>query len=210
MSTEIYTDSRFTGLETYFTSPNISTHVIKGGGVKQIKQLLRREQPSSPKLYVICVGINDIPEGIYDLSDRRQEEIYSDLVWSFKKINEYIQRLNRANRAIIATIPPKDLRHATEKYPHKADIELHRITTRHQAAYEKFICRVNEKFVNCFNQEETGIHLALHTNLRIHRSKGRSSKFFYGRLYDGIHPQKSLKTEWIRKIEKAIKEFYSK
>ena len=92
----------------------------------------------------------------------------------------------------------------------KADIELHRIITRHQAAYEKFICRVNEKFVNCFNQEETGIRLALHTNLRIHRSKGRSSKFFYGRLYDGIHPQKSLKTEWIKKIEKAIQEFYSK
>ena len=82
MSTEIYTDSRFTGLETYFTSPNISTHVIKGGGVKQIKQLLRREQPSSPKLYVICVGINDIPEGIYDLSDRRQEEIFTFLLQS--------------------------------------------------------------------------------------------------------------------------------
>ena len=116
--------------------------------------------------------------------------------------------INRANRVIIATIPPKDLRYSVEKYPNKADIELYRITTRHQAAYEKFINRVNEQFVNKFNEDETRIHLALHTNLRIHRSRRRSSKFCYSKLYDGIHPRKSLKREWIEKIRRAIQKFH--
>ena len=102
MSTEIYTDYRFTELEAYCTSPNISTHVIKGGGVNYVKRLVREKARlnhfSRPKLFIICIGINDIPEGMYDLSERRHEEIYCNLVHSFKKIKDYVQRLNRANR----------------------------------------------------------------------------------------------------------------
>ena len=128
--------------------------------------------------------------------------------YSFKKIRDYVHRLNKANRIIIATIPPKDLRHSVEKYPTKADIDFYRISTRHKAAYERFINRVNENFVNQFNEDETGIHLALHTNLRVHRSRGRASKFVYSKLYDGIHPRKFLKRVRFEKIERTVEAFH--
>ena len=66
----------------------ICAQVISGGGVKYVKRLLRARlnKPSSPTLFIVCVGINDISECVYDLSERRQEEIYSDIVYSFKKI----------------------------------------------------------------------------------------------------------------------------
>ena len=109
-----------------------------------VREKARLNHFRRPKLFIICIGINDIPEGLYDLSERRQEEIYYNLVHSFKKIKDYVQRINRSNRVIIAIIPPKDLRHSVEKYPNEADIEIYRITTRHHVAYEKFIYRVNE------------------------------------------------------------------
>ena len=79
MSTEIYTDSRFAGLDAHYSSPNICAQVISGGGVKNVNRLLRARlnKPSAPTLFIVCVGINDIPECVYDLSERRQEEIYS-------------------------------------------------------------------------------------------------------------------------------------
>lgn len=212
MLTEIYTDSRFAGLDAHFSSPNICAQVISGGGVKNVKRLLRARlnKPSAPTLFIVCVGINDIPECVHDLSEGRQEGIYSDIVYSFKKIRDYAHRINQANRVIIATVAPKDLRHSVQKYPHKADIELYRISTRHQGAYERFVCRLNDKFINNFNEDETSIHLALHTDLRLHRSRGRSSRFMYNKLYDGIHPCKSLKKSWFKKVERTVTAFHAR
>ena len=53
--------------------------------------------------------------------------------------------LSKLNEIIIATISPKDLRQSVEKYPDKVDLELYRISIRHQAALEKFVTRLNEK-----------------------------------------------------------------
>lgn len=72
MSTEIYTDSQFAGLHAHFSSPNISVQLISGDGVKNVKGLLRARlnKPSDPKLFTVCVGLNDIPEAVFDLSER--------------------------------------------------------------------------------------------------------------------------------------------
>ena len=198
------------GLTLTFLPHIFAPKSFQGGGVKNVKRLLRARlnKPSAPTLFIVCVGINDIPECVYDLSERRQEEIYSDIVYSFKKIRDYAHRINEANRVIIATIAPKDLRHSVQKYPHKADIELSRISARHQGAYERFVCHLNDKLINNFNEDETSIHLALHTDLRLHRSRGRSSRFMYNKLYDGIHPCKSLKKNWFEKVERTVTAFH--
>ena len=204
VSTEIYTDSHFTGLKAHITSPNVKTNVIRGGGVNCVKRLLKAKIKQNTshraKLYIVCISVNDIPEGVYDVSEQRLEEIYSNLIFSLRRIKTLVQKLNAQNKLIIATIPPKDLRQAVEKYPDRADIELYRITTRHQGAYERFVTRVN-------NESETGIHNPLHADLRIHRSRGRSSKYFYNKLYDRLHTCASLKQKWFR-VQTAVGRFH--
>ena len=102
---------------------------------------------------------------------------------------------------LIATIPPKDLKRSVEKYPQKASLAYEEITSAHQKAYEDFVSKIN-KFINDINAEETGVHLPLHADLRIHRGR-RGSSFYYHKLYDGLHPDGDLRTKWFSRIYEA-------
>jgi hypothetical protein len=39
-------------------------------------------------------------------------------------------------------------------------------TRDHQTSYENFVCRINEEFINMFNNNETEVHIPLHRALR--------------------------------------------
>ena len=52
------------------------------------------------------------------------------------------------------------------KYPHKSE-KIETITCDHQTSYENFVCRVNEEFINMFNNNETEVHIPLHRALRV-------------------------------------------
>jgi uncharacterized protein (UPF0248 family) len=36
-------------------------------------------------------------------------------------------------------------------------------------SYENFVCRINEEFINMFNNNETEVHIPLHRALRVRR-----------------------------------------
>jgi hypothetical protein len=55
--------------------------------------------------------------------------------------------------------------------PFTINVLLHSIqlTRDHQTSYENFVCRINEEFINMFNNDETEVHIPLHRALRVRR-----------------------------------------
>ena len=123
--------------------------------------------------------MNDIPENIYDRTERELTKVYERVIRELTKVYERVIRkyqqvdqgiksINRHIKLIIATIPPKDLIQTLLKYPHKSE-KIETITRDHQTSYENFVCRINEEFINMFNNNETEVHIPLHRALRVRR-----------------------------------------
>jgi uncharacterized protein (UPF0248 family) len=70
-------------------------------------------------------------------------------------------------------------------------------TRYHQTSYENFVCRINEEFINMFNNNQTKVHIPLHRALRVRRGGG---KYQYYKLHDGLHPGDELKKDWMEMI----------
>jgi uncharacterized protein (UPF0248 family) len=107
--------------------------------------------------------------------------------------------------SIIATIPPKDLIQTLLKYPHKSE-KIETITRDHQTSYENFACRINEEFINMFNNNETEVHIPLHRALRVRRG----GRYQYYKLHDGLHPGDELKKDWMEMILTRLEQYLLK
>lgn len=199
MSSVILADSRLRGIEHEHSFQSFILNVKPGSQIKDhkkfVKQLLKRK---SPKLFIICVGINDIPEDIKDRTRNEREKLFVKITVKFHSLVKTIKK-SQNTKIIIATIPPKDLAKSVAKYPTKAAIEVDKITPAHQSEFEWFVARINN-YIGDFNKTETGHHLPLHTQLRTHRSRRGSSAYRYTKFSDGLHPRESLKQTWYRKI----------
>ena len=107
--------------------------------------------------------------------------------------------------SIIATIPPKDLIQTLLKYPHKSE-KIETITRDHQTSYENFVCRINEEFINMFNNNETEVHIPLHRALRVRRG----GRYQYYKLHDGLHPGDEVKKDWMEMILTRLEQYLLK
>jgi hypothetical protein len=85
---------------------------------------------------------------------------YERVIRKYQQFDQGIKSINRHIKLIIATIPPKDLIQTLLKYPHKSE-KIETITRDHQTSYENFVCRINEEFINMFNNNETEVHIPL-------------------------------------------------
>jgi hypothetical protein len=110
--------------------------------------------------------VNDIPENIYDRTEQELTKVYERVIRKYQQVDQGIKSINRHIKLIIATIPPTDLIQTLLKYPHKSE-KIETITCDHQTSYENFVCRVNEEFINMFNNNETEVHIPLHRALRV-------------------------------------------
>lgn len=205
MTTVILGDSRLRGIdrESFFQRESIVLRVRPGSSLKSHKIQLKRDKTfwksNTLKSCIICVGINDIPENIADLSNQGQNRLFVKITKRLARLTEKVKKYCASGKVIVATIPPKDLRRSIEKYPQHAVLAVNELTREHQKQFEIFVDRLN-KFVNELNVKGTGIHMPLHVNLRIHRGR-RGSKFYYDKLIDGLHPNDELKKTWFQKIQ---------
>jgi hypothetical protein len=81
------------------------------------------------------------------------------------------------------------------------------ITRYHQTSYENFVCRINEEFINMFNNNETKVHIPLHRALRVRRGRRGAGRYQYYKLYDGLHPGDELKKDWMEMILTRLEQY---
>jgi hypothetical protein len=105
-------------------------------------------------------------------------KVYERVIRKYQQVDQGIKSINRHIKLIIATIPPTDLNQTLLKHPHKSE-KIETITCDHQTSYENFVCRVNEEFINMFNNNETEVHL-FHILLSILVQ-------FYHKYFPGYH-----------------------
>jgi hypothetical protein len=65
----------------------------------------------------VNVGVNDIPENVYDRTERELTKVYERIIRKYQQVDQEIKSINRHIKLIIATIPPKDLTQTLLKYP---------------------------------------------------------------------------------------------
>jgi uncharacterized protein (UPF0248 family) len=83
--------------------------------------------------------------------------------------------------------------------PHKSE-KIETITRDHQTSYENFVCRINEEFINMFNNNETEVHIPLHRALRVRRGGRGAGWYQYYKLHDCLHHGDELKKDWMEMI----------
>ncbi|MES9905630.1 MAG: SGNH/GDSL hydrolase family protein [Sedimenticola sp.] len=202
MSTVILADSRLKGIEKQhqFPSSRFTFNVKSGSQIKDHKIFVKHLSKGHRQyqLYIIAVGINDIPEDIADKTPSEIEKLVTKIKAKFRSLCKSIKEISPEASIVIATIPPKCLLQSVRKYPRKSTINEHDITKHHQKSFEHFVSRINS-FIDEFNVQRTGKHLSLHTNLRTHRGR-RRCKYTYHKLTDGLHPGQELKREWWDRI----------
>ncbi|MES9884657.1 MAG: SGNH/GDSL hydrolase family protein [Sedimenticola sp.] len=201
MSAVLLTDSRFCGVELDPRFRKFGLNVKPGSQIKDHKKYVKKQQKrkSPPTIYVICVGINDIPDNLKDKTKSERQKLFVKITSKFRSLIKCIKKVKPSASIVVATIPPKDLLRSVTKYPHKSSLNISDITDSHQLAFEKFVIKVND-FIDNLNKSETGQHLPLHTALRTHRGRRGSTRFRYHKFTDGIHPLQSLKDVWLNKI----------
>lgn len=211
MTTIILADSRFKDLKQDNEFSDCILHIRSGSRIQDHVSFVKRHErkhSAANKLYVVLLGINNIRDDIKDLDAETLDAHKETVQRNFRTLIRAIKSKNKRNVYVIGTIAPKDLLRSISKYPRKSELLLKNITSEHQKKYEDFVVEVN-KDVNDLNNNGSGAHLALHTDLRIHRGSGatrratpksRTSRFFYDKLRDGLHPGKELLDIWKRKI----------
>ena len=153
----------------------------------------------------LSVGVNDILENIYDRTERELTKVYERVIRKYQQVDQGIKSINRHIKLIIATIPHKDLIQTLLKYPHKSE-KIETITRDHQTSYENFVCRINEEFINMFNNNETEVHIPLHRALRVRRG----GRYQYYKQHDGLHPGDELKKDWMEMILTRLEQYLLK
>lgn len=209
MSTVILGDSRLRGLGKDKRFNDCVLHVRSGAKIQDHLSFVKQSKSESEKkLFIICLGINNVRDDIKGLSSSERKNHYNEIIRHFNSLLRTIKRQNRDNKVVIATIPPKELLRSVQKYPEKSDLEAKYITDKHQVEFEKFIVEINDEIAD-FNEKLTGHHLPLHSELRTHRGSGstykrnpknKTSQFRYYKLYDGLHPNSELLNRWTEKI----------
>ncbi|MCG8049193.1 MAG: hypothetical protein N0E48_26940 [Candidatus Thiodiazotropha endolucinida] len=205
MTTVILGDSRLKGLHRFegFQAQNIHLNIRSGEKLSDQKRFIKQRwlrHIRGRKLFLVCLGINDIPENIGTLSTPRQQEELSKVKGKINSVIDNIKRYHPQSQTVFATIPPKDVRKSAEKYPHKSLVSAENVTEIIQLDFENFVEKINNT-INSFNRDETGNHLALHKFIRIRRGH-RRSKFYYNKFRDGLHPFRELKRVWANEILK--------
>ncbi|MES9884874.1 MAG: hypothetical protein ABW185_28860 [Sedimenticola sp.] len=201
MTTVVLADSRFKGAEkdSNFPRSQFRFNVQPGSKIGDHKSFVKKLKGHDVGLlYIIAVGINDIPEDIANKSNKDVDILFTKTITKFMSLCKTIRKKSPKAQIIIATIAPKNLSQSVRKYPTKSTISELEITNHHQLSFEHFVTRLNT-YINDFNTIHTGYHLPLHTGLRIHRGH-RKCKFRYDKFTDGIHPNKDLKSVWFQKI----------
>lgn len=195
-------DSRFVNVHISVPDVNVVQHVVCGSRISDHTRYVHElADISSFSLFVICLGINDIKDYI---PDHRVSSFYDYVTVQFTNLVNEIRQRNITCKIIIGTVPPKHLKRSIRKYPTHSALSYTDITPTCQQNHEQFVMKLNSEFIHDFNESNTGVHLALHTHLRTHRSRGRISRFNYFKLYDGLHPSQSLKHDWVIKIQDTI------
>ncbi|MES9879299.1 MAG: SGNH/GDSL hydrolase family protein [Sedimenticola sp.] len=202
MSTVVLADSRLKGIEKdpNFPPSFFTFNVKSGSRIKDHKQFVKRlgREHRAYNLFIIAVGINDIPDDIADKTDNCVNKLLTKVTSKYHVLCRTIKKSNSNAQIVIATIPPKHLLRSIQKYPQKSPIDVQQVTDKHQSSFAQFLSRVNT-YINDFNTRETGRHLPLHTNLRNHRGR-RRTKFRYDKFTDGLHPSTELKRNWFNTI----------
>lgn len=212
MTTIILGDSRLKGLVATFQDENCVLHIKSGSKIKDHTSFVKRLRHKSlkeRKLFIVCVGINNIPDNLKDCSNDARDEYFTEIVRQFISLAKVIKRKHEGSKTVIATIPPKDVLKSVTKYPSKSELTPREVTSKHQRSFEQFVTEVNDLFISEFNKKHTGKHLAFHSQLRTHRGSGASrkscpksktSQYYYHKLSDGLHPGEELLQVWIKKI----------
>lgn len=205
MATIILADSRFKAIrkeKTFQNKPFILN--IKPGSIitdhSDFVKNLNETITNKSCLFIISVGINEIPENIGDFSESKIDKVRSKIRHHFKSLAKTIRQCNSSAKIVIATIPPRDLFVSIPKYSAQSCLAVNEITSRHQQAFEDFVTCINETVINRFNEKNTGEHLPLHLQMRTHRGRRGSSAYRYHKLRDGLHPTYDFARCWFRKV----------
>lgn len=204
MTTIILGDSRLKGLHRIrgFQGRHIVLNVTSGAKLGDQKRFIKKERLQSikgRKLFCVCLGINDIREDIGALNIDSQKRELTKVRQSITSIVQNIRKYHSNNtQIVIATIPPKDVKKAAEKYPSKSYVQAENVDRNVQLDFENFVEKINNT-INSFNREESHVHLPLHRYVRIHRGS-RRSKYYYDKFTDGLHPNEELKQKWACEI----------
>lgn len=209
-------DSRLCGVERMSLGSSCSVvdkinyYCVPGLQLDRVKQYINSERFEKlcrhhRVVVFLSVGVNDILENIYDRTERELTKVYERVIRKYQQVDQGIKSINRHIKLIIATIPPKDLIQTLLKYPHKSE-KIETITRDHQTSYENFVCRINEEFINMFNNNETEVHIPLHRALRVRRG----GRYQYYKLHDGLHPGDELKKDWMEMILTRLEQYLLK
>ncbi|PJE78163.1 hypothetical protein CI610_02907 [invertebrate metagenome] len=112
----LFSDSRFAGARLV----DIALNVSRGSGLCDQVRYLQNFNHTGYKLYIICAGINDIPDNIGYYLEQEQINKYNYLTKKILDIEHEIKTHNPTAQVIFGTIPPKDLKISIRKYPHKS------------------------------------------------------------------------------------------
>lgn len=210
-------DSRLCGVERMRLGSSssvvnkINYYCVPGLQLDGVKQYVHSERFEKlcrhhRVIVFLSVGVNDIPENIYDRTEQELTNVYERIIRKYQQVDQGIKSINRHIKLVIATIPPKDLIQTSLKYPQKSE-KIETITREHQTSYENFVCRINEEFINMFNNKETKVHIPLHRALRVRRGRRGAGRYQYYKLHDGLHPGDELKKDWMEMILTRLEQY---
>ena len=120
MTTVVLGDSRLKGLHSLegYQASNIYLNIHSGARFKDQKRFKKRRwlrSVSGRKLFIVCLGINAIPE----LAISGQTVELTKVRRKIFSVVDQIRKYHSTVQIILATIPPKDVRRSAEKYPEK-------------------------------------------------------------------------------------------
>ena len=207
MTTIVLADSRLKGIESerYFRDDSVHLNVVSGSKIKDHKRFVRNLRKNKVYksgqrlLFVISVGINDIPDNLSDKSVSKRRKVFKRVTGRYQSLVKEINKFGNKCKIVIATVPPKDLRKCANKYPAKSLIPSDKITDEHQLEFSGFINKLNS-YIKEYNEKTTQCHLPFHVPFRTHRGRRGSSKFYFHKLKDGIHARTVVKQTWFKKI----------
>ena len=108
MTTIMLGDSRLKGAT--FQDENCVLHIKSGSKIQNHKSFVKRLRHKSlkgRKLFIVCVGINNIPDNLKNCSNDARDEYFTEIVRQFISLAKVINRKHEGIKTVIATIPPK-------------------------------------------------------------------------------------------------------
>lgn len=218
----IATDSRGRGLEHYISTNfpmwDFTVIVIPGGQIQDLEKEIINNIHSEKKNIVTLYA------GICNLTEKINHAVGSEIMYSTCRVGEFLSSLDSLNRFLrsknvilkIASVPPVSI----FKYQHfQKQRKLNFRSTlcdfdafQQQKKLEEDIRYINTKIcllneannVKNIHLDKDLIKITVKHRGRTGQNRKKISKFVYNKLYDGVHPEFSLKMRWFDIICKSI------